>query len=89
MNTLAHSPSFPFPVRPPHDLTRSPKGLEAPDVPLQPPPGALAPRPMGVIPAAPLLLPWKRSAVFRRRACKVTSESAHSRTSLRPYKWVL
>lgn len=32
---------------------------------------------------------WKCSAVFRRRACRVTSESAHSRTSLRPYKWVL
>lgn len=37
----------------------------------------------------PSLLPWKCSAVFRRRACRVTSESAHSRTSLLPYKWVL
>lgn len=35
------------------------------------------------------LLPWKCLAVFLRRACTVTSESAHSRTSLRPYKWVL
>lgn len=39
--------------------------------------------------AAPPVLPWKCSAVFRRRACRLTSESAHSRTSLRPYRWVL
>lgn len=32
---------------------------------------------------------WKCLAVFLRRACTVTSESAHSRTSLRPYKCVL
>lgn len=35
------------------------------------------------------LLPWKCLAVFLLRACTVTSESAHSRTSLRPYKCVL
>lgn len=39
--------------------------------------------------AAPPVLPWKCSAVFRRKACRLTSESAHSRTSLRPYRWVL
>lgn len=34
-------------------------------------------------------LPWKWSAVFRLRASTVSSVSAHSKTSLRPYKWVL
>lgn len=34
-------------------------------------------------------LPWKWSAVFRLRASTVSSVSAHSKTSLRPYKCVL
>lgn len=34
-------------------------------------------------------LPWKWSAVFRLRASNVSSVSAHSKTSLRPYKCVL
>lgn len=35
------------------------------------------------------ILPWKCSAVFRRRSSTVSSASAHSNTSLLPYRWVL
>lgn len=53
--------------------------------------------PDGMVPAGAVsrgqkdaaMLPWKWSAVFRLRASTVSSVSAHSRTSLRPYKCVL
>lgn len=35
------------------------------------------------------ILPWKCCAVFRRRSSTVSSASAHSNTSLLPYRWVL
>lgn len=35
------------------------------------------------------ILPWKCSAVLFRKASTLSSSSAHSSTSLRPYKWVL
>lgn len=35
------------------------------------------------------ILPWKCSAVLFRKTSTLSSSSAHSSTSLRPYKWVL
>lgn len=35
------------------------------------------------------ILPWKCCAVFLRRSSTVSSASAHSSTSLLPYRWVL